>query len=60
MKIRHSRPTNKTLRVPAMLAALTIAGLIFGLVGDGFYDVLSWLALTIPVAIVAWAWSPKR
>lgn len=42
--------------IPAVLALLTAFGLVAGLVGDGAYDLMSWLALLAPVAVVAWAW----
>ncbi|MDS1139571.1 hypothetical protein RE432_03915 [Pusillimonas sp. SM2304] len=42
--------------IPAVLALLTAFGLVAGLVGDGAYDLISWLALLAPVLVVAWAW----
>lgn len=41
-------------RVPAVIAAITVAGLMSALLGDGVWDVASWLTLSVPVAAVAW------
>lgn len=37
--------------VPAILSVLTIGGLIFALIEDGLWDALSWIALSVPVAL---------
>lgn len=39
-------------RVPALLAAITLGGLIGALVGDGIWDQVSWVALATPVALL--------
>ena len=39
---------------PITLALLSTVGLISALVGDGAYDTLSWLALGVPIAVIAW------
>lgn len=41
-------------RMPVMLAVSSIFGLISALLGDGFWDVLSWVSLGWPVAIMIW------
>lgn len=35
---------------PAALAAVTMAGLLAALAGDGAWDALSWIALCVPLA----------
>ena len=50
--------TRGTYRVPAIIAVISGAGLIFALVGDGLWDVMSWLAVGLPLAIAAWVWWP--
>ncbi|MFT5535536.1 MAG: hypothetical protein ACI8WM_003487 [Burkholderiaceae bacterium] len=39
---------------PLLLALLTTAGLFMALVGDGWWDTLSTLALGIPLLIGSW------
>ena len=41
-------------RIPLVLAALTVLGLVAGLLGDGWLDVLSWVGLGIPALIGCW------
>lgn len=43
-------------RWPLLLAAITAVGLGAALVGDGWLDALSWLALGAIVAVMAIAW----
>lgn len=38
---------------PAIVAALIAAGLASGVLGDGIWDVISWIALSTPLAVVA-------
>ena len=42
----------KVYQIPLVLAAITIAGLLFALFGDGGWDTLSWIFLAIPVAVI--------
>jgi cation transport ATPase len=39
--------------VPIVLGAVSIVGLIAALVGNGFYDAVSWITLSIPVIVIA-------
>ena len=41
---------------PLALAILSTVGLISALVGDDLWDVLSWLTLAVPVAVILWYW----
>lgn len=54
----ESRPARRSLGtiflVPAVVAAASFAGLLSALLGDGLWDGLSWLALSVPVAVVLW------
>jgi len=45
---------------PLILGVITTGGLIFALVGDDWWDVVSWLALSIPIAVTAWYIRPRR
>jgi len=47
--------------MPIVLAALSALGLVSALLGDGVWDVLSWITLWIPVAVIArHAWFGDR
>ena len=41
-------------RWPLLLALLGLFGLLSALLGDGLYDLLSWLALGTPLVLVGW------
>ena len=45
---------------PLAIAILSTVGLISALVGDDIWDVLSWLTLAIPVAVILWYWLRRR
>ena len=40
--------------MPILLGVLTAAGLVEGLLGDGWWDVAAVICLGIPVAVGAW------
>lgn len=42
----------RVFRVPAFLAVVSAVGLVAALVGDGVFDLLSWVALGIPVVVI--------
>ena len=42
--------------VPTVLGVLSAVGLIAALLGDGWWDGLSWLALGIPCLVMVWYW----
>ncbi len=35
-----------------VIAAITVYGLISALLGDGLWDVLSWMALAVPLVVI--------
>jgi hypothetical protein len=41
---------------PVAIAVLSGVGLVSALLGDDIWDVLSWLALTVPVVVILWYW----
>ena len=43
-----------TWRWPIALALLSVIGLVSALLGDGPWDVLSWIALGLPVVVIIW------
>lgn len=42
--------------VPTLLAAVTAVGLLSALLEDGAWDVLSWLAMALPLLVIAVCW----
>jgi hypothetical protein len=47
--------------MPILLGVLTAVGLVAGLLGDGWWDVVAVIGLGIPVAVGAWhAFKPPR
>lgn len=46
-------------RVPLVLALVSGGGLLFALLGDGLADAVSWVALTVPVAVSGWVLWPE-
>lgn len=47
--------TRSTFLIPALLALVSLAGLVIALTGEGWRDLLSWAALSAPLAAVLWA-----
>lgn len=62
MKARRRLFTSPTWRAPVWLGLATAAGLVAALLVDGWPDLLSSLALGLPVAAAAWyGWlRPRR
>ena len=61
--LRHAgarRPLARIFAAPALLALLSLAGLVTALIGDGGYDLFAWLALGAPVAAFLWAMRARR
>ena len=52
--------TARPLAIPALLAVIGLVGLASALLGDDFWDVLSWIALATPLAVILRyvAWPP--
>ena len=40
--------------MPVMLGILSVIGLVSGLLGDGGWDVLSGVALSLPIVVIVW------
>jgi len=57
---RPDHPLAVIFRVPLLIAALSLIGLISALVGDATWDALSWFTLGSGVAVMAWYARPKR
>jgi hypothetical protein len=46
--------------VPALLAVVSLAGLVSALMGDDAFDWASWLSLGGLLAVIAWALGARR
>lgn len=44
-----------TFAFPVLIAAVTLAGLVIALTGDGWRDAAAWVALCLHLLVVAWA-----
>jgi hypothetical protein len=51
---RERRTLWRIFAVPVALGVLSAIGLVAALVGDDVWDWLSWAALAIPIAIIAY------
>ncbi|MBN9082953.1 MAG: hypothetical protein BGP04_02015 [Rhizobiales bacterium 62-17] len=47
-------PLKRIFGAPAVVGGVVIFGLLSALLGDGFWDVLSWLALALPILLFAY------
>ena len=54
------RSMREIFEIPILLGVLTTIGLISALVGDGVWDGVSWLALSVPVAVYLVYWLRRR
>lgn len=43
-------------RWPVVLAVVSLFGLLSALIGDGVFDVLSWLGLGVPLGLLGVVW----
>ncbi|MCF2489344.1 hypothetical protein [Dyadobacter sp. CY347] len=51
----------KVWGLPILIGILSAIGLVSALTGDGFFDLLSWLTLGIPVILAVWyLMKPKK
>lgn len=56
----YHRSLSRIFLAPLLVALVTSAGLVSALVGDGPWDVVSWLTLGFPIVLyVAFFWRRK-
>lgn len=58
--MNRTRSFRQIWSVPIALAILSAMGLTSALIGDGLWDVLSWIALGAPIGAVGWALAQVR
>ena len=57
----QSNSFRKVYGAACVLAVVTASGLLSALLGDGVWDSLSWIALAVPLAVIAWKYCvPSR
>jgi hypothetical protein len=49
--VRNHRTLGQIFAAPIFVGALSIVGLLAALVGDGWWDAVSWLSLTLPILL---------
>jgi hypothetical protein len=49
--VRNHRTLGQIFAAPTVVGALSVVGLVAALIGDGWWDALSWLSLTLPVLL---------
>jgi uncharacterized protein involved in cysteine biosynthesis len=52
--VRRDPLFRRVFGIPLLLAAAIIFGLVTALLGQGLWHVVSWIMLSIPIAVVAW------
>lgn len=52
--------SRRTWFPPLAIAVISAAGMASALLGDGIWDVLSWFALALPVAVCVFFWAKSR
>jgi hypothetical protein len=51
LAVRNRRTLGQIFAAPIMVGALSIVGLLAALIGDGWWDAVSWLSLALPVLL---------
>ena len=51
LAVRNRRTLGQIFAGPIMVGALSIVGLLAALIGDGWWDAVSWLSLALPVLL---------
>jgi hypothetical protein len=49
--VRNHRTLGQIFAAPIVVGVLSIAGLLAALIGDEWWDVVSWLTLTLPILL---------
>lgn len=53
---KHQRSLWGIFALPLLVALASLLGLVAALLGNGLFDVVSWLGLGVPVVLTVWAW----
>lgn len=58
--MKNRRPRVRIWPAPIVIGVLSSVGLIAALLSDQSGDVLAWITLAVPVAVVLWFWMPRQ
>lgn len=56
MYTKHRQSVREVFFIPILLSVAVLIGLVSALIGDGIWDVVSWLTILAPVVVVILAW----
>ena len=56
----HPFPFRKVYGPAIVIAGITLGGVLSALFGDGVWDELSWVALAVPLVVLAWSYKIGR
>lgn len=56
MYTKHRQSVREVFFIPALLSVAVLIGLVSALIGDGIWDMVSWLTILAPVVVVILAW----
>jgi hypothetical protein len=57
---RGAQSLTTIFAVPMAIGVISCIGLISALTGDGLRDMVSWVALVIPIGAIIWAMRTRR
>lgn len=53
---KHRQSVREVFFIPILLSVAVLIGLVSALIGDGIWDMVSWLTILAPVVVVILAW----
>ena len=59
-QIRRRKTPWQIFAAPSLIALLSTTGLLAALLGNGVFDIVSWIGLGVPLVMVIWAIKTRR
>ena len=53
---KYRQSVQEVFFIPTLLSVAVLIGLVSALIGDGIWDMVSWLTILAPVVVVILAW----